>query len=345
MSGSSVSDSCVSGSSLPRLLLLATGGTIAGRASDVISLNRYSAGDIAAEELLQSVPQLKQLAEIEVEQIANVDSADLTFAHWQSLVTRLREALAADPDLAGVVITHGTNTMEETAWLLHLLIDDPRPVVLVGAMRPATALSADGPLNLFQAVQVAVSPEACGQGVLVVMDGQIYGPRDVTKVATQGVGAFASPGSGPLGWVDDAGVHLPMASASRQVPFAELAFPEQWPQVVIVYGCVEPEPLMLTACLKAGVQGLVFTGTGSGQLSVGERCALETWSGPRPLMLRANRCGFGPVHHHPDDERFGTLPAGRLSPQKARVLLLLASIAGLDRAELGALTSQRQLVS
>ena len=170
--------------SLSRLLLLATGGTIAGRASEVTALNHYSAGDIDAGELLQSVPQLKQLAEIQVEQIANVDSADLTFDHWRQLVVRIREALADDPDLAGVVITHGTNTLEETAWLLQLLIDDPRPVVLVGAMRPATALSADGPLNLFQAVQVAVSPETRGQGVLVVMDGWIHAAREVTKVAT-----------------------------------------------------------------------------------------------------------------------------------------------------------------
>merc|ERR1711995_85265 len=120
------------------------------------------------------------------------------------------------------------------------------------------------------------------------MDGQIHAAQRVTKVATQGVGAFASPGSGPLGWVDDVGVHLPMASGSRQVPFAALALPERWPQVPILYGCVEPEPLMLSACLKAGVAGLVFTGTGAGQLSTGERSALEAWSRPRPLMLRAN---------------------------------------------------------
>ena len=334
MSGSSVSDSCVSGSSLPRLLLLATGGTIAGRASDVISLNHYSAGVIAGEELLQSVPQLKQLAEIEVEQIANVDSADLNFAHWQRLVTRVREALAADLDLCGVVITHGTNTLEETAWLLQLLINDPRPVVLVGAMRPATALSADGPLNLFQAVQVAVSPEACGQGVLVVMDGWIHSACEVTKVATQGVGAFESPDVGPLGWVDDAGVHLTPARSDRPVPFAHLQLAEPWPQVAILHGCVEPPSALIPALLSAGVHGLVFTGTGAGQLSAHERRALEDWTGPLPLMLRANRCGSGPVHHRGQFARLGLVPAGRLSPQKARVLLLLALMAGLDRAQL-----------
>jgi L-asparaginase len=158
--------------SLPTLLLLATGGTIAGRGATSTSLNAYTAGALAGSELLQALPQLQGLAHIQVEQLANVDSADLQFQHWIQLVTRIREAFAASPELAGVVITHGTNTLEETAWLLELLIDDPRPVVLVGAMRPATALSADGPLNLFQAVQVALSARARGHGVLVVMDGQ-----------------------------------------------------------------------------------------------------------------------------------------------------------------------------
>ncbi|AII48285.1 asparaginase [Synechococcus sp. KORDI-52] len=330
---------------MKRLLLLATGGTIAGCADDRATLNNYTAGVLGGDALLAAVPQLRELAAIDVEQIANVDSADLLFEHWRLLVGRIREALAADPELSGVVITHGTNTLEETAWLLQLLIEDPRPVVLVGAMRPATALSADGPLNLYQAVQVALSREARGHGALVVMDGQIHAAQWVSKLATQGVGAFASPGSGPLGWVDDVGVHLPMASGSRQVPFANLDLPEQWPQVPIVYGCVEPEPLLLTACLNADVAGLVLTGTGAGQLSAAERSALQDWSGRRPLMLRANRCGSGPVHHHPGDERLGLLPAGSLNPQKARVLLLLASIAGCDGVALAGLIAQRQLIS
>ncbi len=326
---------------MKRLLLLATGGTIAGCADDSTTLNDYTAGVLGGDALLAAVPQLQELAMIDVEQVANVDSADLLFAHWRALVGRIRAAFAADPELTGVVITHGTNTLEETAWLLQLLIDDPRPVVLVGAMRPATALSADGPLNLFQAVQVAASANARCHGVLVVMDGQIHAAERVTKQATQGVGAFASPGRGPLGWVDDTGVHLPMANGSRQVPFAGRDLQEQWPQVPILYGCVEPEALMLNACLQAGVGGLVFTGTGAGQLSDGERSVLQAWAGKRPLMLRANRCGSGPVHSHPEDERLGLLPAGRLNPQKARVLLLLALMAGLDRGVLAELVSAR----
>ena len=188
---------------MTRVLLLATGGTIAGCGADSASLNTYTAGALAGAELLDAVSPVQELAEIHVEQVANVDSADLLFEHWRELVQRIRLAFASDPALAGVVITHGTNTLEETAWLLQQLIDDPRPVVLVGAMRPATALSADGPLNLFQAVQVACSSQARQRGVLTVMDGAIHAAAEVTKRATQGVGALISSATGPLGWVDD----------------------------------------------------------------------------------------------------------------------------------------------
>ena len=322
---------------MTRLLLLATGGTIAGRGADGASLNTYTAGVLAGDELLDAVPSLQDLAEIRVEQVANVDSADLLFQHWRALVKRIRLAFASDPALAGVVITHGTNTLEETAWLLQQLIDDPRPVVLVGAMRPATALSADGPLNLFQAVQVACNPQARQRGVLAVMDGEIHAAAEVTKCATQGVGAFTSRGAGPLGWVDDAGVHWSSASASPPTPFATLELPERWPQVAVLHGCVEPPAAVLPALLKAGIQGLVFTGTGAGQLSVVERNALLAWPDPPPLMLRANRCGSGPVYEDPEDGRLGLLAAGSLNPQKARVLLLLAVIAGWNRDDLSAL--------
>ena len=322
---------------MKRLLVLATGGTIAGAGADAMQLNHYEAGALGVDALVNAVPDVQSLAQLDLEQIANVDSADLQFAHWCRLVERIREAFADDSELAGVVITHGTNTLEETAWLLQLLIDDPRPVVLVGAMRPATALSADGPLNLFQAIQVAVSSAARCQGVLVVMDGQIHAAKTVTKISTQGVSAFASPGSGPLGWVDDEGVHLAAVPESRPKPFAQLQLPKHWPGVAIVYGCVDPSVDGITALLGAGVQGLVFTGTGAGQLSEKERSALKAWNGTLPLILRSNRCGSGPVYGDADQAQFGLLPAGCLNPQKARVLLILALIAGLDQPGLASL--------
>ena len=322
---------------MTRLLVLATGGTIAGAGADATQINHYDAGAFGVDALLKAVPAVQSLAQLQLEQIANVDSADLQFSHWCRLVERIRAAFAEDPELAGVVITHGTNTLEETAWLLQLLIEDPRPVVLVGAMRPATALSADGPLNLYQAIKVAVSPEARSHGVLVVVDGQIHGAKAVTKIATQGVSAFASPDSGPLGWVDDAGVHLATAQQGLPKPLAQIQLPNHWPRVAIVYGCVEPSADWITALLEAGVQGLVFTGTGAGQLSELERSALKAWDGPLPLMLRSNRCGSGPVYGDADQAQFGLLPASCLNPQKARVLLLLALMAGLDQKGLASL--------
>ena len=322
---------------MTRLLVLATGGTIAGAGADATQINHYDTGAFGVDALLKAVPAVQSLAQLQLEQIANVDSADLQFSHWCRLVERIRAAFAEDPELAGVVITHGTNTLEETAWLLQLLIDDPRPVVLVGAMRPATALSADGPLNLYQAIKVAVSPEARSHGVLVVVDGQIHGAKAVTKIATQGVSAFASPDSGPLGWVDDAGVHLATAQQGLPKPLAQIQLPNHWPRVAIVYGCVEPSADWITALLEAGVQGLVFTGTGAGQLSELERSALKAWDGPLPLMLRSNRCGSGPVYGDADQAQLGLLPASCLNPQKARVLLLLALMAGLDQKGLASL--------
>ena len=322
---------------MTRLLVLATGGTIAGAGADATQINHYDAGAFGLDALLKAVPAVQSLAQLQLEQIANVDSADLQFSHWCRLVERIRAAFAEDPELAGVVITHGTNTLEETAWLLQLLIDDPRPVVLVGAMRPATALSADGPLNLYQAIKVAVSPEARSHGVLVVVDGQIHGAKAVTKIATQGVSAFASPDSGPLGWVDDAGVHLATAQQGLPKPLAQIQLPNHWPRVAIVYGCVEPSADWITTLLEAGVQGLVFTGTGAGQLSELERSALKAWDGPLPLMLRSNRCGSGPVYGDADQAQLGLLPASCLNPQKARVLLLLALMAGLDQKGLASL--------
>ena len=323
--------------------LLATGGTIAARSDSKIDLNNYVSGSLTGQELLDVLPELQKLAVISVEEIANIDSADLGFAHWRQLVGQIREAFRVNHELAGVVVTHGTNTLEETAWLLQLLIDDPRPVVLVGAMRPATSLSADGPLNLFQAIQTAIAPCARGHGVLVVMDGEIHTARSVSKIATQGVGAFRSIAPGPIGWVDDSGVHLPLRYniiKSNNNPFINIDLPEKWPQVVILYGCVEPSTVIIPTLLSLGIKGLVFTGTGAGQLSEFEWAALKAWDGPLPLMIRANRCGSGMVQRCKDNPDIGILSAGTLSPQKARVLLILALIAGLSRLELALLIEE-----
>jgi len=336
----------------PGLLVLCTGGTIAGQGASSLALEHYSAGVLAGEQLLEAIPEVGSLAELVVEQVANIDSADMSHALWLQLLKRIDAAFLADPSLAGVVVTHGTNTLEETAYWLHLALAHDRPVVLVGAMRPFTALSADGPLNLLQAVQVAVHPDAVGRGVLVVMDGEIHGAREVTKVACAGVGAFRSPGHGRLGSVDGDGVRFTRTPSHPHTTGSGLvlksagleAFPDPsaWPSVEILYGYTQPSSLLIRALLAAGVEALVFAGTGAGQLSCFERSALaevcpDLEAAAAPLLVLTSRTGRGRVPLRAEDARLGLLPAEDLSPQKARVLVLLALLKGLERQRISEL--------
>jgi len=185
--------------SLPRIALLATGGTIAGQAGDASKTAGYKAGVVGVDKLLDAVPALTQVAQIHAEQVASIDSKDMSTALWLTLAARVN-ALLEEDDIDGVVITHGTDTLEETAYLLHLTVKSEKPVVLTAAMRPSTALSADGPLNLLNAVTVAAHDGAAGQGVLVAFNNQIHSARDVTKTSTYAVDAFRTPEFGALGW-------------------------------------------------------------------------------------------------------------------------------------------------
>src|SRR4051794_10783466 len=171
---------------LPRIAVLATGGTIAGAAPDATNTSGYQAGVVGVEQLLSVVPALSTVARIAPEQIASIDSKDMAMPLWTTLAQRINTLLAAD-DIDGVVITHGTDTLEETAYLLHLTVKSDKPVVLTAAMRPASALSADGPLNLLNAVTVAANPAARGQGVLVAFNNRIHSARDVVKTSTYAV--------------------------------------------------------------------------------------------------------------------------------------------------------------
>ena len=196
--------------SLPRIAVLATGGTIAGEAGDAAKTSGYKAGVVGVDKLLHAVPFLSQVARIHAEQVASIDSKDMTPALWAALGSRVNALLAQD-DIDGIVITHGTDTLEETAYLLHLTVKSEKPVVLTAAMRPSTALSADGPLNLLNAVTVAASKASWKQGVLVAFNNQIHGGRDVTKTSTYAVDAFRSPEGGALGWVQDGQVEYQRA--------------------------------------------------------------------------------------------------------------------------------------
>ncbi len=330
---------------LPTVKIFTTGGTIAGSGSSGTDMTNYKAGAISGDQLVASVPQLKQLAVTPVEQIANVASYDLTIANWLTLARKINEALA-DPKITGVVVTHGTNTIEETAYFLNLTVKSPKPVVLVGAMRPSTAISADGPLNLISAVRVATAADARGKGVMVVLNDEISAARDVTKENTMRVEAFRPTDFGYLGQIDEDKVVFYRAPTRRHTSASEfdVAKLEKLPVVDILYAYIEPSLGLVDALVKGGTQGIVFAGTGGGDISTPERGALRSVldmkSGARPVLVRSSRVGGGRVIPTKDYESFGMVAADSLNPQKARILLMLALTKTRDPKEIQRMFSE-----
>ena len=322
---------------LPWVVVLSTGGTIAGRGGSSTSLTEYKSGSILGSELVDAVPEIMQHARVRVEQIANLGSTNISTAIWLKLAARINAIFNEEPEVAGVVVTHGTNTLEETAYFLHLTVKHDKPVVLVGAQRPATAISADGPLNLLNGVRVAGAPVSRGKGVLVVMNEAINGARDVTKSNTYRVEAFRSGELGYLGFVDSDEVTFYRASTKRHTARSEFDVSKllTLPKVEILYAYAEPGVEAITA-VGATAQGIVFVGTGAGGLSDLERAAVKTL-GPiekRPVIVRSNRTGNGRVIARKEYDAEGMLPADNLNPQKARILLMLALTQTRDGAEI-----------
>ena len=325
---------------LPVVWVLATGGTISGGGASATSLTEYRAGTFSGEELVAAVPDLARHAAIRVEQVTNVGSPNITFDDWLTLARRIDALFTADPPAAGVVITHGTNTLEETAWFLNLTVRHDRPVVLVGAQRPATALSADGPLNLLNAVRTAASPAARGKGVLVVMNDQINAARDVTKTSTYRLETFNARDLGLLGYVDGDRVSFHRQPTKRHTADSEFDLAEvaALPRVDVVYSYVEPNPVMIRALIDDGVDGIVLAGTGAGGLSRREREALERVkalpAAARPVIVRSSRVGSGRVVPRASDDELGMVAGDTLNPQKARILLMLALTKSRDIEEI-----------
>lgn len=315
---------------LPLVWVLSTGGTIAGTGASSTSLAEYKAGTLLGSDLVNAVPEIKQHANVKVEQIVNIASQDLTLSNWIALANRINRIFADDPGVRGIVITHGTNTLEETAYFLNLTVKHDRPVVLVGSMRPATAISADGPLNLLNAVRTATSAEARGKGVLVVMNDEINGARDVTKTNTFRVEAFRAPELGYLGYVDADKVSFYRASTKRHTASSEfdVSSISELPKVDIVYSYIEPNAVVIGALVASGVKGLVFAGTGAGAISEAEKSALKPVlalrAESRPVLVRSSRVGNGRVIGRDEYDRIGMIPADTLNPQKSRILLMLA---------------------
>jgi L-asparaginase len=315
---------------LPLVWVLSTGGTIAGAGASSTNLAEYRGGTILGEELVRAVPEIKQFANVKVEQIVNVGSPNITLENLITLANGINKIFAEDPKVAGVVVTHGTNTMEETAYFLNLTVKHDRPVVLVGAMRPSTAISADGPLNLLNAVRTATSPEARGKGVLIVMNDEINGARDVTKTNTYRVETFRSPELGYLGYVDEDKVTFYRTSTKRHTVNSEFDVNglRELPRVDIVYSYIEPNVTMVRALHMSGVKGIVFAGTGAGLISNFEKDAakaiLSSPSDSKPVLVRSNRTGNGRVIGRKEYDELGYVPGDNLNPQKSRILLMLA---------------------
>ena len=326
---------------LPTVWILATGGTIAGSGSSTTDLSNYKAGSILAEQLVKAVPQIAQLANVTVDQIANVNSSDITIAHWLTLAKRINRIIAEDPKVAGFVITHGTNTLEETAYFLNLTVQSDKPVVLVGSMRPATAISADGPLNLLNAVRTAISPEARGKGALIVLNDEINAARDTTKTNTLRVETFKAPELGILGYIDEDKVSFYRSTTKRHTTTSEfdVSSLDQLPKVAILYSYVEPDIAAIMAVAAGGAKGIVFAGTGNGALSSAEETVLKDViaampAATRPVLVRSSRVGNGRVLPSHEYDPMGLIPADTLNPQKARILLMLALTRTSDPKEL-----------
>ncbi|KVE33047.1 asparaginase [Burkholderia sp. TSV86] len=318
---------------LPRIAVLATGGTIAGAAPDATQTAGYQAGALGVDRLLDAVPALAQIATIRAEQLASIDSKDLSHALWTTLAERVN-ALLADDDVDGVVVTHGTDTLEETAYLLQLTIKHAKPVVLTAAMRPATALSSDGPLNLLNAVNVAGSGAARGHGVLVVFNNRIHGARDVVKTSTYALDAFHSPELGALGWVQDGRIEFARRATRPHTLDSRFSIGAAWPQVEIVASYAGVSRVAVDACMAAGVRGLVVAGTGNGSIHATLQAALADAAANGVAVVRASRVGSGHVMRNgaANDDALGFVSAGSLNPYKARVLLILALAAGVTDA-------------
>lgn len=309
----------------PHIHLLATGGTIAGQASSHTATTGYGAGVLSVEDLVNGVPGIQEAAEITGETISSIDSKDMTEEIWLSLSRRIN-ALETEGETDGIVVIHGTDTMEETAYFLELTTGHHIPVVLTGAMRPATALSADGPMNLLNAVRVAGNKEAWSMGILVMMNDTIFAARDVTKGNTLSLDTFSAP-NGPLGHMDDGRAewhHRPFHPEGKE-PLFTVDSLKELPKVYILYGTAGADGAMVRAARQAGAEGIVYAGTGNGSIHISDEKELAEAAKQGIPVVRSSHTGSGFVIRAEESyEKEHFIRGGSLNPQKARILLQLA---------------------
>jgi L-asparaginase len=323
----------------PNIVILATGGTIAGAAATGTQAS-YTSGAVTIDAMLAAVPGIRNLANIKGEQISNVGSQDMTLDIMLTLAKRIN-ALLPQSDVDGIVVTHGTDTMEETAYFLNLVVKSDKPVVLVGSMRPSTAVSADGPLNLFNAVAVAADPNAAGRGVLVVMNDWIHAAHSLTKTSTTAVQTFMSPLRGLVGvcaYGKNDFYNTPPWKHTTASEF-DIAAVTSLPRVDILYGYADMPADMIDASVKNGAKGIVIAGVGNGNMNKASLDAAAKAAKNGVVVVRSSRVATGNVGRNVEvnDDEMNFVASDELNPQKSRILLALALLKPRSTAEIQSL--------
>jgi L-asparaginase len=320
----------------PNIVILATGGTIAGAAATGTQAG-YTSGAVTIDAMIAAVPGVKDLANIKGEQIANVGSQDISFDIMLALAKRINELMLKD-DVDGIVVTHGTDTMEETAFFLNLVVKGNKPIVMVGSMRPSTAVSADGPLNLYNAIGVAADPNAKGRGVLVVMNDWIHAAHSLTKTSTTAVQTFMSPLRGLVGvanygkndfyntpeWKHTSGSEFDVADVNKL------------PRVDIVFACADMPADLIDASVNNGAKGIVIAGVGNGNMNKTSLEAAANAVKKGVIVVRSTRVATGAVGRNVEvnDDDLGFIASDELNPQKSRILLSLALLKSRSKVEI-----------
>lgn len=314
------------GGKKPRIVIVATGGTIAGSAASATEAG-YQSGAVGVDILIQAVPQLKEIADVKGEQVASIGSQDMNDEVWVKLATRVNEILAS-PDVDGVAITHGTDTLEETSYFLNLVIKSDKPVVMTGSMRPSTAMSADGPLNIYNAVAIAADPGARGRGVLVAIDDDIHSAHDVIKRHTTDVATFSSGEAGLVGAVLFGSVVWYRMPAQVNTKNSELALVpgKPLPRVDIIYAHASMSPDLIDAAIANRAKGIVIAGVGDGNMTAPAMDAVKRAIAKGVVVVRSSRTNGGIIRRNIEvnDDQIGTVASMELNPAKARPLLQLA---------------------
>ena len=322
----------------PKVAFIGTGGTIASVGTGPLDILDYSANETVmhADEIVQRVPALALVAEVLPVPFRNVPSHHIYFQDWRELVRLCEQLVREHDDLAGIVIGHGTSSLEETAWFLNLTLTVSVPVVLVGAQRPATGLSTDADMNLLNAVRVAASPAARGMGVLVMLNDEIHAAREVTKTSTFRLQTFRSPDFGALGHADGDAVAFYRRPLRRTAPDTEfdIRHLDALPRVDIAYAYTGSDGTAVRAFLDVGAQGIVSAGFAPGFPGLAEESLLREAAASGVVVVQSTRAGSGRTFAGARARKNGFLIADNLNPQKARLLLALALTVTRDPAEI-----------